>query len=370
MAKTTEELTTDADPASTDTVVGTKGGTAKGGTATRKITWAAGVLAALTAYFGAGGLAGLLALSAAVTDVSDVPHVDAPIGLDRGTFASTSGAISLDASTHTRWVGTAATTGATDFTLTNMADRMSGSITVENGGADALTLAITGYAVSLSSGDLVTTAGTINYIAYECDTVAGDPVCSVAMSPTEAAGGSDTTSQDNLRTIRVQADVGATTVATSGRAYASYLGYFATAKTWTHVRLNVQTGGSSTQVAEVALATTPTAPVYDTGQTFTFVASSGSLDDLTGTGIKGNTASLAYTNTAGVHMWQVVRTAMAGSQPTFNTNTNSLATSDTTLMVSADDAIGALPSSGTYSFVTLASRSLNRIPYMFASASN
>jgi hypothetical protein len=250
-----------------------------------------------------------------------------------------------------------------------MADRMAGSITFENGGADVPTLAITGYAVTLDTDSLVTTAGTINYIAYECDTVDLSPVCSAVAGPSEA-GGTDTVTQDYLRTVRVQADVGATTVAITGRAYAAYLGYFATAKTWTHVRTNASAGGTGSQVAEVALATSPTAPVYDTGQTLTFVASNATLDDLTTGGIKGNTISMAYSAAAGVHMWAVIRTAMATTQPTFNSNTNSLATSDTTLMVATDDSIGALPSSGTYAFVTLASRSLNRIPYLFASASN
>lgn len=100
-----------------------------------------------------------------------------------------------------------------------------------------------------------------------------------------------------------------------GTAYFVYLGYVRPGITIKHVEFYVSTGGTGAQTAEVGIFSTPSAP-SKAGQSLTKLAASGSLDSLTSTGVKRNTASLAYALTASKHLWAGIRTAMATNEPT------------------------------------------------------
>jgi len=93
-----------------------------------------------------------------------------------------------------------------------------------------------------------------------------------------------------------------------------YIGYFPKSVTVKYVSIHNQTGGSGAQTAEVGLFSTPLAPNKG-GQTLTCLAATGSLGDLTTTGMLRNSSSLNYAVPAGTHLWAGMRTDMATTQP-------------------------------------------------------
>lgn len=99
------------------------------------------------------------------------------------------------------------------------------------------------------------------------------------------------------------------------RAYFVYVGQLTTARTPKHVEIHVQTAGSGAQTAEVGLFSSPAAP-NKASQSLTKLVSTGTVDDLTTTGIKRNTSAFATSIPAGTHLWAGIRTNMATSQPT------------------------------------------------------
>lgn len=104
---------------------------------------------------------------------------------------------------------------------------------------------------------------------------------------------------------------------TSDTAYWQYMGYTLKPCTITYVECQVTTGGTGAQTAEIALASSTSAPNRG-NQTLTKLTANGTLDDLTTTsGTKRNTVSLSYSCAAGVHLWAGIRTAMATNQPAF-----------------------------------------------------
>jgi len=100
----------------------------------------------------------------------------------------------------------------------------------------------------------------------------------------------------------------------SNTAYFVYLGRVTVTSTFAFVRFAVRTAGAGAQTAEVGFFSTPTAPSR-ANQTVTKLAATGTVDDLTGTGVKGNTNTLAISVAAGTHLWAGIRTAMATTQP-------------------------------------------------------
>lgn len=100
----------------------------------------------------------------------------------------------------------------------------------------------------------------------------------------------------------------------SDKAYFVYLGRTLEALTLTHVEFHVSTGGTGAQTAEVGFFSTPLAPNKST-QTVTKLVSTGTVDDLTGTGVMRNTNNFATAITAGTYLWAGIRTAMASTQP-------------------------------------------------------
>lgn len=99
-------------------------------------------------------------------------------------------------------------------------------------------------------------------------------------------------------------------------AYFVFLGTLKRSVTALKIYFHVSAGGTGAQTnAEVGLFSTPTQP-NRVGQTLTKLAATGTLGDLTGTGVLGNTTSLARDIPAGTHLWAAVRSVMATNEPT------------------------------------------------------
>jgi len=100
-------------------------------------------------------------------------------------------------------------------------------------------------------------------------------------------------------------------------AYWCYIGYLPLGMVLNFVECWNQAAGSGTQTAEMAIASTPSAP-NRAGQTLTVLAVTGSLDSF-GAGTSGtvrrNSSGLAYALTANTHIWAGCRFAMATTQP-------------------------------------------------------
>lgn len=107
----------------------------------------------------------------------------------------------------------------------------------------------------------------------------------------------------------------AAAAATADRAYWVYVGQAVKSFTLNKIRGHVSTGGTGAQTAEMAVATSSSAP-NGAAVTLTVVAVSGSLDDLTGTGVLGS-PDLSYAVDPSTHIWLGVRTNMASTQPQF-----------------------------------------------------
>lgn len=101
----------------------------------------------------------------------------------------------------------------------------------------------------------------------------------------------------------------------SATAYFVYMGRTTKILTPQYVEFFVSTIGAGAQVAEVGLFSTPLGP-NNAGQSLTKIVSTGTVDGLTGTGMKRNSAPFATQVPAGTHLWAGIRTAMATTQPT------------------------------------------------------
>lgn len=106
-----------------------------------------------------------------------------------------------------------------------------------------------------------------------------------------------------------------TFVTISGTAYYLYLGRIARDITVTFAELHVTTAGAGAQTAEIGLFSTSNPP-NKSAQTLTKIVATGTVDAVTATGVKRNTASFAQLIPAGTHLWAGVRFAMATTQPT------------------------------------------------------
>lgn len=100
----------------------------------------------------------------------------------------------------------------------------------------------------------------------------------------------------------------------SGTAYFVYVGKVEEWTRFAHVELHCTVAGAGTQTAELGLYSSPLAP-NKAGQTLSRLAASGTLDSLTSTGVKRNTASFALDVAPGTHLWAAARFAMATTQP-------------------------------------------------------
>jgi hypothetical protein len=103
---------------------------------------------------------------------------------------------------------------------------------------------------------------------------------------------------------------------TSGRAYWVYVGRTVKAITVNGIECWLTNIGTVSQTAEVALASTPSAPNRAASQTLTKIAATGALDSLTsGTGLKRNSTAFNQVVFASVHLWAGIRVAMSLTQP-------------------------------------------------------
>lgn len=107
-----------------------------------------------------------------------------------------------------------------------------------------------------------------------------------------------------------------TQLLTSGTAYWCFLGYVIRAGVFPYLNLHVSTAGAGAQTAEVAIASTPISP-NRASQSLTKIVATGTVDDLTTTGVKRNTSAFTAIVPVGP-AWAGIRTAMATTQPTFN----------------------------------------------------
>lgn len=102
---------------------------------------------------------------------------------------------------------------------------------------------------------------------------------------------------------------------TANVAYWVYVGRTAKTITAAKVLFHVTAGAAAgAQVAEVAIATSDAAP-NRAAQTLTVVAVNATLDDLTGTGPKGNTTAMTTSIAPNTHLWVGFRENMAGGRP-------------------------------------------------------
>lgn len=138
----------------------------------------------------------------------------------------------------------------------------------------------------------------------------------------------------------------------SGTAYYTYIGRVARDTTIKFLELQVTGAGAGAQTAEVGLYSTPLPP-NKSGQTLTRIVATGTVDSLTTTGVKRNTASFAQLVTAGTHIWAAFRTAMATTQPTVNGASGDmgqgavLTTTGGGALTAVATAVGTIPAVGT-----------------------
>jgi len=102
---------------------------------------------------------------------------------------------------------------------------------------------------------------------------------------------------------------------TTDTGYWVFLGRIPEAKVVKFVEFYVTAGGVGAQTAEVALAS-GSGPPSKGSITLTKIAADGTLDALTGTGMKRNTTTMAASVPAGTFLYAGIRTAMAATQPT------------------------------------------------------
>lgn len=105
------------------------------------------------------------------------------------------------------------------------------------------------------------------------------------------------------------------TTTTADRAYWVYLGRAAKDLVVTNIKFNVSTVAVGTQAAEIAVASSDSAP-NGAAQSLTVLGISAALDDLTtGTGPKGSIAAISVAVPQTTHLWAGLRVNMT-STPT------------------------------------------------------
>lgn len=110
-------------------------------------------------------------------------------------------------------------------------------------------------------------------------------------------------------------DLGTGFALVSGTAYAVYIGRTNVTMTPKFVRFNVRTGrAAGTQTCEVGFFSSTSAPNKGT-LTLTKLVATGTVDDTTTTGLKGNTSAFSTSVTAGTYLWAVIRDASVNGQP-------------------------------------------------------
>jgi len=135
---------------------------------------------------------------------------------------------------------------------------------------------------------------------------------------------------------------------TSGTAYAVYLGQTITSITPVHVAVWTITAGTGTQTAEIGIFSTPAAP-NGSGQTLTKLVAGGTSTFLSNSTITKNNGAFSTPIAAGTHIWAVVRTALATTQPTLLALANDMNTGS----VLSAASVSALTSISSFSGSTI-----------------
>jgi hypothetical protein len=118
---------------------------------------------------------------------------------------------------------------------------------------------------------------------------------------------------DRIRQSRLPAASDLLLVTDTG--YWVYMGQAPCAYTIKFIEFYVTIAGVGAQTAEVAVLTSP-GPPNKGNLVLTKLVANATLDDLTTTGVKRNTAAMATACVSGTHIWVGIRTAMAATQPT------------------------------------------------------
>lgn len=117
------------------------------------------------------------------------------------------------------------------------------------------------------------------------------------------------------RNQRAPLGAGGTFLLIEDTAYFVYMGQLAHTRIPLYVEFVVTTVGSGAQTAEVGLFSTPLPP-NKAAQSVSKITSTGTVDSLTGTGVKRNTSAFSTPCYAGTYLWAGIRTAMATNEPT------------------------------------------------------
>lgn len=183
------------------------------------------------------------------------------------------------------------------------ADTVSGTVTVRinTGGTTRRT-----RVAALATGETLCWDG----VSWKTYTTAGAEKIDTGLGP--AAG--NLLVPNSQRVFMSPLDAVPASILTSGTAYWSYVGLTTVAVTVKFVEFSVTTAGAGAQTAEVAIASSPSAP-NKANQSLTKLAATGTLNSLLATGVCRNTSSLATVVSAGTHLWAGVRIAMATTQP-------------------------------------------------------
>lgn len=104
-------------------------------------------------------------------------------------------------------------------------------------------------------------------------------------------------------------------IITADKAVFVFVRRLEVATTPKYVELFVNSAAIGTQTAEVGLFSTPSPP-NKSGQTLTKLVATGTVDDMTTTGVKRNTTAFATSIPAGTYLWAGFRSVMTGSMPT------------------------------------------------------
>jgi hypothetical protein len=151
---------------------------------------------------------------------------------------------------------------------------------------------------------------------YKLNQFSGSSTMFIWIETALTAGSTQVDVPQTQNVLQSALPVGGVFLAVNDTGYFVYLGKTNTQFVPKYVKFQVSTGGSGAQTAEVGFFSTPAAP-NAAAQSLTKLVATGTVDDLTTTGAKRNTAAFSTAILGGVHLWAGIRTAMAATQPTF-----------------------------------------------------
>jgi len=148
-------------------------------------------------------------------------------------------------------------------------------------------------------------------------------------------------------------------------AYWIFVGVAPEDLTWNYVRGHITTAGAGTQVAELAIASSPSVP-NRSGQTLTCLWASGSVSDLKSSGIAfANNTPAALRIAKGTPIWLGMRTQhTAGAEPTVRAAALDIGQG----MMLQTAAAGVLTAGNTYAGATTASSATAQAVWLMLTA--